>query len=75
MRQSIRWIPAKTKSLGQTATVVNTNEPPAPVPVPAAENNPAVMNSLLYGGLILAGLALAWAVMSGPASDQTRSWE
>lgn len=72
MKRTIRWIPAKAKGLGQTATVVNTNEP---APVPATENNQGVMNNLMYGGLILAGLALVWAVMVGPEPDRARSWE
>lgn len=73
MNRRLRWIPAKPAgSLGQTAQVVNTNEP---APGPVIEKNQAMMNNLMYGGLILAGLAVVWAVLRGPEPDLTRSWE
>jgi hypothetical protein len=53
VNRRIQWIPAK-KNLGQTAQVVNTNEP---APEPVNEKNQAMMNNLMVGGLILAGLA------------------
>lgn len=73
MNRRLRWIPAKRAgSLGQAAPVVNANEPS---PEPVNEKNQAMMNNLMYGGLILAGLALVWAVLRGPEPDLTRSWE
>lgn len=82
MKRTIRWIPAKRVSgLGQAAPVVTSSPPatapvtvPAPTPAPVSDNQ-AIMKNLMYGGLIVAGLALVWAVMVGPSPDPMRSWE
>jgi hypothetical protein len=49
--------------MGQTTPVGNTNEQPAPLA------DPAMMNKLMYGGLVLAGLALIWALTFGATPD------
>lgn len=64
MSRGIRWIPARaTAGMGQTTPVGNTNEQPAPLA------DPAMMNKLMYGGLVLAGLALIWALTFGATPD------
>lgn len=61
MNRGIRWIPAKEPaSLGQTT--------PATASQPSMD--PAMLNKLMYGGLVLAGLALLWALTIGATPDQ-----
>lgn len=61
MSHGIRWIPAKPKGLGQAVSS----------PESTNEKAQGVMNTLVYGGLVLAGLALLWAVTMGrePKND------
>lgn len=54
----MRWVPARL-TLGQNQFV--TAPPEMPQPAPAA-NGKTLMDGLFYGGMILAGFALAWAI-------------
>lgn len=58
MNRKIRWVPAKS-TLGQNQFV--TAPPVEPQPT-SAEDGKALTNGLFYGGMILAGLTLAWLV-------------
>ena len=65
MNRKMRWIPART-TLGQTEFSMDQagyESAPSPGPAPAAAPmSPTVSKGLIYGGSILAGLALAWLV-------------
>lgn len=57
MNRRIRWVPAKSASLGQAVTA----GVPVAVPATAAEVQPtankSVLEKIIYGGLIVAGAA------------------
>jgi hypothetical protein len=75
VKSKVRWVPARA-SLGQNQFITEVLRAPAEpaTSVPAAATVPApaaafqvgpgdtktVTNGLLYGGVILAGLGLAW---------------
>jgi hypothetical protein len=59
----IRWVPAKRVGLGQGVSVV------APEQNPVNENGQSVMNTIVYGGLVLAGLAFLWAITMGASTQ------
>lgn len=65
MNRKLRWIPAQ-KTLGQTEFTMDqaeyTQAPPSGQAPAAMALTPTVKNGLVYGGSILAGLALAWLV-------------
>lgn len=74
MKSKVRWVPAKA-SLGQNQFITEQLRAPAePVPtVPAAVptsstvqavpgDTKTIPNGLLYGGVILAGLGIAWLI-------------
>lgn len=75
MKSKVRWIPAKavlgqnqfiTEHLRVPADMAQSVPAPSPMPAPvgstavASQVVPGVTNGLLYGGVILAGLGLAW---------------
>lgn len=62
----IRWVPPKITGLGQGAPVAT----PAPKQEPWREKRSAVVDSLVVGGLVVAGLAFLWAItMTAPNHD------
>lgn len=70
--RGVRWVPAKLQSsLGQSTPAVNSYEQ---VPQPVSEKSQTT-SPLVYGGLILVGLAVLWAVTRDAKPDYDRSWE
>lgn len=70
----IRWVPAKSSSLGQTTAAfpaAGAASTPSPEAQSSNQKSQALVNGIVYGGLVLAGLAFLWAItMSAtPESD------
>lgn len=62
MSQRMRWVPAKSKQLGQAVPAGNVSATPAPAPVLVQEQAVPVspsttLQKVIYGGLVLAGAA------------------
>ena len=56
MNQGIRWVPAKSSYLGQAGSLNAGSQD---------SENKAVMEKIIYGGLVLAGVALIWTLAFG----------